>query len=153
MEVSLFICRPSSAMHLLFENIWSLFIFFYQGDTKGSAKGTDGSAKKDGLQQQIPSSQVCFCIMIWSNYSLWDCLFIMEIDFNMLIISQLFLQHPKLLHQGSFPQGMNYGSAQVSRSLCIWLSLNGPVTLHVYNFIYTYKLIVSPAIPDSRLPV
>ncbi|XP_041998726.1 nuclear transcription factor Y subunit B-8-like isoform X1 [Salvia splendens] len=29
-----------------------------EGDTKGSAKGTDGSAKKDGLQQQIPSSQL-----------------------------------------------------------------------------------------------
>ncbi|XP_057779065.1 nuclear transcription factor Y subunit B-10-like isoform X1 [Salvia miltiorrhiza] len=44
------------------------------GDTKGSAKGTDGSTKKDGLQQQIPNSQ--------------------------------------LLHQGSFSQGMNYGSTQ-----------------------------------------
>ncbi|XP_047975715.1 nuclear transcription factor Y subunit B-8 isoform X2 [Salvia hispanica] len=29
-----------------------------EGDTKGSAKGTDGSAKKDGLQQQIPTSQL-----------------------------------------------------------------------------------------------
>nr|XP_027065742.1 nuclear transcription factor Y subunit B-10-like isoform X1 [Coffea arabica]XP_027065743.1 nuclear transcription factor Y subunit B-10-like isoform X1 [Coffea arabica] len=44
-----------------------------EGDTKGSAKGADGSAKRDGVQLG-PS--------------------------------------PQLAHQGSFSQGMNYGSSQ-----------------------------------------
>ncbi|XP_051132331.1 nuclear transcription factor Y subunit B-1 isoform X2 [Andrographis paniculata] len=48
------------------------------GDTKGSAKGADGSAAKDGgghgTQQSVPG--------------------------------------PQLVHQGSYPQGMNYGNTQ-----------------------------------------
>ncbi|GFP84167.1 nuclear transcription factor y subunit b-10, partial [Phtheirospermum japonicum] len=39
------------------------------GDTKQSGKGADGSARKDGLQQPIPSSQVlfnliCICVLL-----------------------------------------------------------------------------------------
>lgn len=62
--------------------MWDLFSSFLQGDTKGSAKGTDASAKKDGLQQQLPSSQVFCGIMISAILLFQTAFYIMEMDFN-----------------------------------------------------------------------
>ena len=41
-------------------SLTNVMIYMCQGDTKGSARGGEGSAKKDPIGSQLSSQQVCF---------------------------------------------------------------------------------------------
>lgn len=89
MEVSFLYAASLAGLLLLCSfclKMWDLCSSFLQGDTKGSAKGTDASAKKDGLQQQLPTSQVFCGRMISAIFGLSDSIYIMELDFNVLVL-------------------------------------------------------------------
>ena len=127
MEVSLFICFFQWNETFLAIKVIDLCSIFFSGWYQGISQRYRWICK----ERWITAANSDFSGTLlnddpkkYSVYLFRTCLFIMDIDFNVLIICQIFLQFPKLLHQGSFSQGVNYINAQVSRSLCFSLSLN-----------------------------